>query len=82
MAAGTLDLARYYAGPDNDMVTTTMRGTDWRRQTWRQVGWLGIATNRVYSLGEDITSDPAGASPLWLLVENEHMPEAEDHTRG
>lgn len=73
----TLDLTGYYAAHGATMTTHTLD----RTQQWRQVGWLGIATNHVWSLDDpEWQSDPAGVSPLWLLVFNEPPPPAVDLT--
>jgi len=69
-----IDLTGYYADHGTKMITHTLD----RTQHWNQVGWLGIATNHVWSLDDDgWKTDPAGVSPLWLLVDNDRVPPPE-----
>lgn len=45
-----------------------------RRQLWRQVGWLGFS-GQVYNLDREPSEiEPAGWSPLWVLIEDEKTP--------
>lgn len=61
----TLDLAK----SETTMVTNTLD----RVQIWHQVGWLGQATGRVFTLDDPARrDDPAGYMPLWVLVENDY----------
>jgi hypothetical protein len=72
--SAVIDMTLYYSNKGAERITHTMDG----RQVWKQVGWLGLSTNRVYSIGQDFSDDPAGAEILWILMEDEQLPPPDD----
>ncbi|HEX7926475.1 MAG TPA: hypothetical protein VF678_02720 [bacterium] len=69
MTTCQIDMTPYYADKGSKMITQTLD----RTQHWHQIGWLGIATNQVWSLDDPAwETDPAGVSPLWVLADNDH----------